>query len=111
MHEFIEDFMHYGELSTSQGAEGDLVSGLGVEDVAVVDMGFVGVHVVIAEDIFSTRKVGVVAEPEHANSTGRGTVQVAVLGDFQEESVSARDFAPQDYPVVPRPWDIKSLVG
>ena len=103
--------MHYGELGPSQGGEGYLVTGLGVEDVTVVDVGFVSVHVVVAKYIVFAREVGVVAEREHADSTGRGTVKVAVLGDFQEESVSARDFAPQNYPVVPRLWDIKSLVG
>ena len=87
--------MHYGEPGAGQGVEGYLVTGLGVEDVAVVDVRLVGVHVVVAKDIFATRKMGVVAEPEHADSTGRRTVKITVLGNFQEEPVSAKDFAPQ----------------
>lgn len=91
MHEFIEDFMHYGELGSGQSVEGDLVTGLWVEDVTVVDVGFVGVHVVIAEDIFSTRKVGVVAEPEHANPMGLRSVHIPFLGHLKNKAVQAND--------------------
>ena len=47
MHELVEDLMHYGELGAGQSPEGYLVTGFGVEYVAVVDVGFVSMHVVV----------------------------------------------------------------
>ncbi len=103
--------MHDGELGAGQSAEGYLITGLGVEDVSVVDVRLVRMQVVIAKDVFSSGEVRVVAKAGHADSTGRRTVKVTVLGDFQEEPVSAKGFAPQDYPVVSRIWEIKPLKG
>ena len=109
MHELIEDLVHNGELGAGHCLKGRLVAGLGIEYVSVVDVGFFNVHVVVAEDIFSTREMRVVAIAVHAYSAGMGPVQVAEFGDFEEESVSAGDFAPQNYAVVGRMWQIKNL--
>ena len=89
MHELIEDLVHNGELGAGHCLKGRLVAGLVVEYVPVVDLGFFNVHVVVAEDIFSTRKMRVVAIAVHAYSAGRGPVQVAEFGDFEEQAVGA----------------------
>ena len=63
--------MHDGELGAGQGAEGYLVTGLGVEDVSVVNVGLVRVHVVIAEDVFSLGEMGVVGVDKHPHPAVR----------------------------------------
>ena len=47
MHELIEDLMHDGELGAGEVFSDNLMPGGGVEDMAVIDVGFVSMHVVV----------------------------------------------------------------
>ena len=103
--------MHDGELGTGQGAEGYLVTGLGVEDVAVVDVGFISVHVVVAKDVLSAREVGVVTEAGNANSADASPIQISGLGDFKNKTIDANYSALNFYAVVASPGLIDNLEG
>ncbi len=96
--------MHDGELGAGQGSEGYLVTGVGVEDVAVVDVGFVGVHVVVAEDVFSLGEISVVRVDEHPHTAGSRPFYLPILVDGQAKAVSAYNESLHDDTFIGAPW-------